>query len=670
MRCLRALGEWERLEEMAQETWPIADAASKTRIAPLAAAAACQLGLSGRAEIFQSYVGAMPRDSVEGAIYKGMLLVHTEQYDEARTTMTHARELLNTRVTALVSESYARAYNAVALTQQVVELEEVLDYKMLVRQGKEGWQEECCHLRGMWRKRLMGLQANVEVWQSMLAVHSLVIPPEGNVEAWLKFASLCRKTGKHHMCYKAILKLLIGSSQPDEAAIQPLAPSVDPKITLAWVKYLWATEQRAPAMEALNIMTRDQRGTSTILARCHLKAGMWMQEQDEQLRPQLFGAILHSYRNATQLDAKWYKAWHHWALFNFDVVSYLAGTAGGNSLRVGGGEGGGGGRGGYDQGGGARSSRSYLVPAVNGFVRSIYLGLTAEKKKNGHVQQDILRLLTLWFNYGNRADVVAAIEDGFNQLSIDTWLHVIPQIIARINTPNDVIRASVHNLILRIGQQHPQALVYPLTVASKSPPGARMRAADAIMTELENADKNGAKRLFSEAKLVSRELIRVAILWHEQWYEALEEASNRYFVHKDTEGMLQVLQPMHDLMARGAVTAKEKIFEQQLGRDLEEAQAHCQRFRQRGDEKDLQQAWDLYYGVFRHISKLLPRMSSLDLEHVSPALNEARELTLSMPGHYRAGEPVVSITRVESHLQVISSKQRPRKCSMLGSDGM
>ena len=51
-----------------------------------------------------------------------------------------------------------------------------------------------------------------------------------------------------------------------------------------------------------------------------------------------------------------------------------------------------------------------------------------------------------------------------------------------------------------------------------------------------------------EAKLLSHELIRVAILWHEQWYEALEEASSRYFVHKDTEGMLAVLQPMHDLM--------------------------------------------------------------------------------------------------------------------------
>jgi hypothetical protein len=33
----------------------------------------------GRAEVFQQYVDSMPDTAVEGAIYKGMLLVHTGQ---------------------------------------------------------------------------------------------------------------------------------------------------------------------------------------------------------------------------------------------------------------------------------------------------------------------------------------------------------------------------------------------------------------------------------------------------------------------------------------------------------------------------------------------------------------------------------------------------------------
>ena len=33
--------------------------------------------------------------------------------------------------------------------------------------------------------------------------------------------------------------------------------------------------------------------------------------------------ILHSYYLATHFDPAWYKAWHTWALANFEVVGYL-----------------------------------------------------------------------------------------------------------------------------------------------------------------------------------------------------------------------------------------------------------------------------------------------------------------------------------------------------------
>lgn len=42
--------------------------------------------------------------------------------------------------------------------------------------------------------------------------------------------------------------------------------------------------------------------------------------------------------------------------------------------------------------------------------------------------QDILRLLTLWFNHGHYEDVGAALQEGFALVSIDTWLVVIPQV--------------------------------------------------------------------------------------------------------------------------------------------------------------------------------------------------------------------------------------------------
>jgi len=62
---------------------------------------------------------------------------------------------------------------------------------------------------------------------------------------------------------------------------------------------------------------------------------------------------------------------------------------------------------------------------------------------------------------------------------------------------------------------------------------------------------------------VSQELIRMAILWHEMWHEALEEASRLYFGESNVPGMLAVLTPLHDMMEKlGATTLKEIAFVQ------------------------------------------------------------------------------------------------------------
>jgi hypothetical protein len=55
---------------------------------------------------------------------------------------------------------------------------------------------------------------------------------------------------------------------------------------------------------------------------------------------------------------------------------------------------------------------------------------------------------------------------------------------------------------------------------------------------------------------------------------------------------------------------------------------------------------------------------------VSPNLLEARDLELAVPGTYEAHtDEVVKIAYLAPSLSVITSKQRPRKLSMFGSDG-
>ena len=55
----------------------------------------------------------------------------------------------------------------------------------------------------------------------------------------------------------------------------------------------------------------------------------------------------------------------------------------------------------------------------------------------------------------------------------------------------------------------------------------------------------------------------MAILWHEMWHEALEEASRQYFGESNVEGMLNTLLPLHKMMQdQEPATLKEISFSQ------------------------------------------------------------------------------------------------------------
>ncbi len=92
---------------------------------------------------------------------------------------------------------------------------------------------------------------------------------------------------------------------------------------------------------------------------------------------------------------------------------------------------------------------------------------------------------------------------------------MIPQLIARIDTPRHLVAKLIHHLLTDIGKYHPQALIYPLTVASKSSSTARLAAANKILKNM----CEHSHVLVQQAIMVSEELIRVAILWHELWHE-------------------------------------------------------------------------------------------------------------------------------------------------------
>jgi FKBP12-rapamycin complex-associated protein len=159
---------------------------------------------------------------------------------------------------------------------------------------------------------------------------------------------------------------------------------------------------------------RHQEARKRLLARCYLKLGEWL-EALQGIKEDSIPAVLSYYAAATKHDSSWYKAWHAFAYTNFEAVLFYKHQQGESSLS--------------EQStanlanGVTRSNLSsqyisrFTVPALEGFIRSINLS-------HGNSLQDTLRLLTLWFEYGQWPEVYEAIIEGIRLIEINTWLQV------------------------------------------------------------------------------------------------------------------------------------------------------------------------------------------------------------------------------------------------------
>ena len=126
----------------------------------------------------------------------------------------------------------------------------------------------------------------------------------------------------------------------------------------------------------------------------------------------------------------------------------------------------------------------------------------------------------------------------------------------------------LRDLILLLGLHHSPALIFPLTIASHHHDRDRADAATSLLTVL----RRHSPELVTQVQLVSRELIRAAVLWSEMWFEGLEEASKLYTAG-DMDGMLAVLRPLHDQLSvsRADASAAEAEFLDAHGKDLRDA---------------------------------------------------------------------------------------------------
>jgi FKBP12-rapamycin complex-associated protein len=235
MRCWHALGDFDLLSQDVEIYWQECTYDTQKELAPMAAAAAWCLNDWPN---MRRFMDDMEDDMADKAFYQAIYQVHDNNFVKAALCIDRARDLLEPELTALVGEGYARSYKYICL---FIVAESLLtsfqchgsrpdafrvgrDHTIPSEHGPAGapgidaqnLDEEVGLISSLFRhrlhadshNRLVGCQPDVDVWQRVLQVRSLVLKPEDDSVMWIKFANLCRKNNRMTLADKTIHSLL------------------------------------------------------------------------------------------------------------------------------------------------------------------------------------------------------------------------------------------------------------------------------------------------------------------------------------------------------------------------------------------------------------------------------------------------------------------------------
>ena len=590
-------------------------------------------------------------EKFDKTIYETILNINDGELTKAKNLIEETRLSLLDKIKILLTESYERAYKLLLLNDNLYQLEEIIQLKEYQKQNniyhnpnflsKKGLILNKDNLKNRWDKRMKIISEDSRAYEKILAIRNLVLNYEEDYEKHLDLAKICRENDE----FKKSMNILERLKQKTKKIHISLS------VTLSLSKCLnenYESENnniKAKGELEKIIKEKSQFNLNDEMSKklsskfyCYygfILMNQWNDEKGEKKEKDV-NNILQYLELSTQNNPNNYKAWHLYALLNYKYFEYTQKT------RI-----------------------NYAINAIEGFTKSICIGKNMSK-----ILQDLLLLLDIWFKVGIKEQIDKLINEKISIISLESWFMVIPQLLARINVTNPLIRNTLILLLKKIGLSNPRSLTYPLTVLKNSKSKTRAEAVSLILEDI----KKKHEQLFKESELIINELNRSALCLHEQWKESIEESAKLFFQTKDVKMATKILSELHKKMQIPPQTMNEIHFHHEYRSDLNEAYKLLQDFLENENLTSLKEAWDIYQNIYTSMSNEFANVEYMDLKSISPALFQFSESEIEIPGIFQnigneAINQVVKISSFSRKLIVLKSKEKPRKIVIYGSDG-
>ncbi|KAF2069559.1 hypothetical protein CYY_009124 [Polysphondylium violaceum] len=293
-----------------------------------------------------------------------------------------------------------------------------------------------------------------------------------------------------------------------------------------------------------------------------------------------------------------------------------------------------------------------------------------------------LKILNILVNYG--MTIPDTFERCFAQLeSTKPFMTIIPQLFARLGHPDKFVMKQVTNLINSIGRENPQKIVYPTIVGSSSPQHPNHNQILLVKNEL----SKHSNELVVETEYFVNELGKITILWDDIWQYLLETVQSWMYTHtkiwtdeyekvkasyskKQVSSAMRkfnfdffanILEKLKKLSSSTVMNLVNTPHEKWFVKTHFEFINKCIRSLEK-ETKPLapfNPLQDLVHSFNVH------RLNSLNLSSINPSLAQFRPVVAQMPGI----DTNVTIQNIQPTVYLLQTKTKPKKISIVGSDG-
>ncbi|OHS98186.1 PIKK family atypical protein kinase [Tritrichomonas foetus] len=300
-----------------------------------------------------------------------------------------------------------------------------------------------------------------------------------------------------------------------------------------------------------------------------------------------------------------------------------------------------------------QNDKEYINNALNALIKSSNISPSFP---------DVVQLLNIFFDHANDENIFNDTAPFIRQLPPKLLIQASPQILIQLSHSTDNVAFFVHEIVLKLLEEHYHSLLFPVVVMKKSANRARSIAAKKILSAFEMKKPN----VYQETQLIRKSLLMAAVTWNEKILQYINDAYE-HFQSKHFDRVYANLVAIINI-SKKPKCEMHKYFLQQFGQNIKNLEQLLKIFDPKV-KSTMTQILNWCQQMQQLIGEEVKRIRLIQLSSISQTLSEKTGFEIAVLGTYKPYQKINHIQYFVGQLSVYLSKQQPKDVICKGEDG-